>query len=160
MTIKREYPFVLAKRNPAVHPPLFQSPNKNLATDFNEFLDTVKRLNPKLHQDFILACHHYARTAKEVGVDSEMVFIRLVPAIEALSIQEALNCKDDAQEERAINDLLAHSGLPQEQKRNLKNIFNVRKSSKKFVRVIRTALQWILQGRLALAESNFGLDMG
>ena len=136
MTIKREYPFVRVKCNTAAHPPLFQTPNKNLATDFKEFLDTVKRLNPKLHQDFILACHHYARAVKEVGVDSEMVFIRLVSAIEALSKQVALNRKDDAQEERVITDLIVQSSLPQEQKRDLKNIFNVRKSRKKFVRFI------------------------
>ncbi|HJY88381.1 MAG TPA: hypothetical protein VKE24_16220 [Candidatus Acidoferrales bacterium] len=111
MTIKREYSFVRVICNPVIHPPLFQSANKNLATDFKEFLDTVKRLNPKLHQDFILACHHYARAVREVGVDSEMVFIRLVSAIEALSKDVVLNRKDDALEQRAITDLIAQSSL-------------------------------------------------
>src|ERR1700687_4260406 len=85
MTIKKEYPFVRMKCNPGIHPPLFQKPKDNLSSGFKEFLDTVKSLDRNLHQDFALACHHYARAIKEVGVDSEMVFIRLVSAIEDLS---------------------------------------------------------------------------
>jgi len=69
MTIKTEYPYIRVESNPAIHPPLFESANKNLAVDFMEFLDAVKTLDNRLHQDFILACHHYARALREVGVD-------------------------------------------------------------------------------------------
>jgi hypothetical protein len=53
MTIKREYPFLRVKCNPGIHPPLFENPNQNLATEFKDFLDRVRRLNPGLHQNFI-----------------------------------------------------------------------------------------------------------
>jgi len=136
MTIKKEYPFVRVRCNPGIHPPLFQSSNSNLATDFKDFLDMVQKLDQKLHQDFILACHHYARAIKEVGVDSEMVFIRLVSAIEALSKNLALNRKDDALDEQRITDLIVQSSFSAEHKKDLQEIFNVRKSRKRFVRFI------------------------
>lgn len=132
LTIKREYPFVRVKCNPAIHPPLFESPDKNLAVGFKEFLDTVKRLDPRSHQDFILACHHYARAVKEVGVDPEMVFIRLVSAIEALSKNVKLDRKDDSLEEEKIATMLAQSSLSAEHKKELRESFNNRKSRKKF----------------------------
>jgi hypothetical protein len=136
MTLKREYPIVRVKCNPAVHPPLFENSDKNLAVDFKEFLDTVRMLDPRLHQAYILACHHYARAAREVGVDSEMVFIRLVSAIEALCGHMKLDPEDDALDEQKITRLIASSDLPSEQKRELKTTFDVRKSGKKFIRFI------------------------
>ncbi len=136
MTIKKEYPFVRVRCNPGIHPPLFQSSNSNLATDFKDFLDMVQKLDQNLHQDFILACHHYARAIREVGVDSEMVFIRLVSAIEALSKNLALNRKDDALDEQRITDLIVQSSFSAEHKKDLQEIFNVRKSRKRFVRFI------------------------
>jgi hypothetical protein len=116
MTIKQEYPFVRVRCNPGIHPPLFESRNKNFATDFKQFLDTIRLLNPNFHQDFILACHHYARGVREVGGDPEMVFIRLVSSSEALSKNLKLTQNDDILEERKVSGLIEKSDLTQEQK--------------------------------------------
>ena len=162
MTIKREYPFVRVKCNPGIHPPLFESHNKNLATNFKEFLDAVRNLDKKLHQDFILACHHYARAVKEVGVDSEMVFIRLVSAIEALSKNVKLNRKDDALEEQEIANLLAQSTLLPEHKKELQESFNNRKSRKKFSCFVEQHSSGFLKGgnfkarRLKIRRADLG----
>jgi hypothetical protein len=131
-----QYPFVRVKCNPGIHPPLFQTPNKNLATGFKKFLDTLRTLDHKLHQDFIIKCHHYARAVKEVGVDAEMVFIRLVSAIETLSTNRPLDHKDDKLEKQGVTDLIEQSTLPKELKNELKTVFDVRKSGKRFVRFI------------------------
>jgi hypothetical protein len=136
MTLKREYPFVRVKCNPAIHPPLFENPDKNLTVDFKEFLDTVRTLDPQLHKEYILACHHYAPAVREAGVDSEMVFVRLVSAIEALYGHTTLDRKDDTLEEQKIATLIASSDLTPEQKDELKTTFDVRKSGKKFIRFI------------------------
>lgn len=136
MTLKKEYPFLRVRCNPGIHPPLFQSTDKNLATGFKEFLDRLKSLDPALHQNFILACHHYARAVKEVGVDAEMVFIRLVSAIETLSKDVALDQKDDKLEKQGVTDLIEQSTLSKELKNELKTVFDVRKSRKKFIRFI------------------------
>ncbi|SRR5216684_2576782 len=146
MTIKKEYPFVRVRCNPGIHPPIFQSGNKNLVDGFKAFLDLVKALDETLHQTFILACHHYARAVKEVGVDSEMVFIRLVSAIEALSKDTQLTRKDDVLEQNGVADLIARSTLPAENKNELQNIFDVRKSRKKFIRFVEQHCSGFFKG--------------
>jgi gamma-glutamylcyclotransferase len=166
MTIKREYPFVRVKCNPAIHPPLFEIPHRNLAVGFKEFLDTVKTIDKKLHQDFILACHHYARAVKEVGVDSEMVFIRLVSAVETLSKNVTLNRKDDTLEEQEIANLLAQSNLSSEHKKELQESFNNRKSRKKFVRFVEQHSRGFFKGgnfkakHLKIKRANLGKVLG
>lgn len=83
-----------------------------------------------------MACYHYSRALKEIGLDSEMVFIRLVSAIEALSQDVALARSDDLLEQQNIDDLIAGSKLSLEGKKELHAIFNVRKSRKKFIRFV------------------------
>ena len=135
MTLKKEDTFNRVKCNPGIHPPLFEKPKADFAA-FKEFLDGLKKLNASLHQDVILACHHYARAVKEVGVDAEMVFIRLVSVVEVLSQHLPLDHKDDRLEAREITSLIAQSNLSAENKKELKSIFDVRKSRKRFVRFI------------------------
>jgi hypothetical protein len=162
MTLRREYPFVRVKCNPAIHPPLFENPDKNLTVDFKEFLDTVRTLDHRLHLDFILACHHYARAVREVGVDSEMVFIRLVSAIEALCRYVTLDRKDDALDEQKIARLIANSDLSPDQQKELKTTFDVRKSGKKFIRFIEQNSSGYFKGgnfkakRLKIKRADLG----
>lgn len=85
MAIKTEFRYLRVPCDPEIHPPLFEDSRRNFTDGFSDFLDQVKALEPARHQTFSLACHHYARALKEVGVDPEMVFIRLVSAIETLS---------------------------------------------------------------------------
>jgi hypothetical protein len=137
MTIKREYDISYRKCDPAVHPPVFENKTeRNFATDLKDFLGLAKRLDTSLHQKFMLACYHYARALKEIGIDAEMVFIRLVSAIEVLSQDLTLENRDDALEAQEIVGLIAGSKLSSESKRELQAIFDVRKSRKKFSRFI------------------------
>jgi hypothetical protein len=162
MTIKREYPFVRVKCNTGIHPPLFQNSPKNLSVSFKEFLDTVRALDQKLHKDFIFACNHYARAVKEVGVDAEMVFIRLVSAVETLSANVQLDQKDDKLEKQGVIDLIEQSPLPKELKNELKTVFDVRKSRKKFVRFIEKHSSGFFKGgnfkakHLKIKRANLG----
>ncbi len=135
-TIKIEHHFVRVRSNPAVHPPLFDSENKNFAIGFEAFLNSVRALTGTLHQKFILASHHYARAIKEVGVDPEMVFIRLVSAIEVLSKDFQLATTDDILEEERVAELIVQSTLSNSEKNELRNIFEVRKSRRRFVRFV------------------------
>ncbi|MGA2905191.1 MAG: hypothetical protein ABSD98_15275 [Candidatus Korobacteraceae bacterium] len=136
-TIKITHSFVRMTCDAAVHPPLFQSDKKNFATGFDVFLNSVRGLEPKRHQRFILACHHYSRGIKEVGVDPEMVYIRLVSAIESLSKDIALTRKDDILEEKRVATLIQESDFSTEEKQELRSIFEVRKSRKRFVAFVQ-----------------------
>jgi gamma-glutamylcyclotransferase len=162
MTLKREHPFIRFKCNPALHAPIFQNGRGNFAEGFKHFLDQVKTLNDDLHQKFILSCAHYARGLREVGVDSEMVFIRLVSSIEALSMDMVLTHRDDVLESRGIESLISESRLSDDQKRELQAIFDVRKSRKKFVRFIEQHCGEFFKGgnfrakRLKITRKNLG----
>jgi len=136
MTLKDEYPLFRTDCDPEVHRPIFQSANKNFASGFRRFLDLVRRLDERLHQTFALAAYHYARSIKEVGVDPEMVFIRLVSAIETLSQGTKLKQRDDLLEDQSVADLISNSSLSTENKQELKNVFSVRKSRKRFIRFV------------------------
>jgi hypothetical protein len=132
-TIKIMHSFVRTTCDPAIHLPLFQSDRKNFATGLDTFLNSVRGLEPLRHQRFILACQHYSRGIKEVGVDPEMVYIRLVSAIESLSKETALTRKDDILEAARVASVIHDSGLSAEEKQELRNIFEVRKSRKRFI---------------------------
>jgi len=95
LRIKTGNRFIYRSCNPLIHPQIFSSKNRNFATGLADFLDTVKSLDTKYHQQFILACSHFARSLKEIGVDSEMVFIRLVSAVESISKFIKLDKKTD-----------------------------------------------------------------
>jgi hypothetical protein len=97
-----------------------------------------------------------------VGVDAEMVFIRLVSAIETLSADIKLDRKDDKLENQGVTDLLEHSALPKELRNELKNVFDVRKSRKKFVRFIEQHSSGFFKGgnlkarHLKIKRANLG----
>jgi len=48
MTIKTEYRFLRARCNPGIHPPIFQSWNKNLAVGLTGFLDQTNHAEDEL----------------------------------------------------------------------------------------------------------------
>jgi hypothetical protein len=94
-------------------------------------------------------------------VDPEMVFIRLVSAIEALSKNHTLTSKDDTLEEQGIADLIAQSKLYAEQRQELQTIFDVRKSRKRFIRFIEQHCSGFfrrgnLKGNLKIRRADLG----
>ena len=133
---KAEINFIYQQCSPHIHPPIFSNRNKNFAKGLGDFLDSIKSLDTKYHQQFILACYHYSRALKEIGIDSEMIFVRLVSSIEALSEFIKLNDKDDLFEGKKFEDIIKNDVLSNEENIELKKIFDVRKAGKKFIRFI------------------------
>lgn len=134
--IKLENKFIYQPCNPCIHPTIFSSNNKNLANGLRDFLESIKLLDIKYHQQFILACDHYAKALKEVGIDSEMVFIRLVSSTEALSKYIELDKKNDLFAGKKFEDLIKNDTLSDEEEKELKKIYEVRKSKKRFIKFI------------------------
>lgn len=128
-----------------IHPPIFSSKARNFA-GLSIFLDSIKALKAERHQQFILACNHYARSLKEIGVDHEMAFIRLVSAVEALSKDIALSKKEDLFSGKNLDDIIKGVVLSGDEKKELEKIFDNRKSSKKFVAFVRKYSKGYLKG--------------
>lgn len=146
LRIKQEYNLTYYPCNPEIHPSIFSSNGKNFAKGLREFLDSMRSLNPESHLKYILACHHYARALKEVGKDHEMVFIRLVSSIEALSKDFELDRKDDLFAGKNFNDMIIASVLDEKEKAELVRVFETRKARKKFKRFIEKHSKGFFKG--------------
>ena len=131
LKMKIEHDFFYRKVNKVVHPKIFSETARSFAKGgLSDFLDKVKKLEGSKHQNYILACHHYARSLKEVGVDSEMVFIRLVSAIETISRDYKLNIHDNPLNNQEFTDLFDISLMSKEQAKQLREILKVSKQGK------------------------------
>ena len=155
LKIKIEQEFLYKKTSKGVHPRIFSEGGRNFAKGLSDFLNMVRKLNNQKHQGFILACYHYARSLKEVGVDSEMVFIRLVSAIETLSSGYKLSKQDNPLDGEKFSNLLGTSKkLSRKQEKQLKEILKVskqgkiqiEKSKQKFIRFVADFSKGCLRG--------------
>jgi len=64
---------------------MFSSQERNWVTSgLNDFLDSVRALDQSYHQNLIQSLHWYSKAVKEVGVDHELFFIKMVSSIETL----------------------------------------------------------------------------
>ena len=81
---KNTHPIFYYKCKPQLHPSIFNKDKKRDFREFKEFLEKIKSLNPKKHQSFINACNSYLKALKQVGIDQELVWIRLIISIESL----------------------------------------------------------------------------
>lgn len=129
--------FVYIKPNRNIHKELFSSNGKNF-TNLTQCLDLVKSLDKKYHEQFILACHNYSRAIREIGIDHEMVFVRLVSAIESLSSKFVeLDKKEDVLKNKDIAGKINRLNLSAEELQALKNIFQNRNTQKKFIKFFK-----------------------
>lgn len=134
---KFENKFLYKKTNSLINPYVLDENNKNLNfTKIPDFLDQIKKLDIEYHQDFMLSCHLYHLGLKEIGIDQEMVFIRLVSSIESIAKKIKLNKKDDILCDKNINKMINDSILKSSEKDELINLFDTRKSKKKFIRFL------------------------
>ncbi|RJP28451.1 MAG: hypothetical protein C4527_12055 [Candidatus Omnitrophota bacterium] len=151
--IKKENNFTYINCSKEIHPKIFDDRNRNFAIGLTDFLDSIKKLNVDKHQSYALACYHYARSLKEVGIDSEMLFIRLVSSIETLSESFPLNKKDNPLEGEIFSQLFNECDLSDAQRKQLKQILNVSrerikiyKSKQRFVKFIEKYSKGYLRG--------------
>lgn len=132
LKIKTEKEFTYKSCSPKIHLPIFSSESLNFSI-LGRPLDSIKSLDVKYHQQFILACYHYSRALKEVGVNTEMVFIRLVSAIEALSQSFEIGKKKDLFYGKSFDDIIKVKKLSQNEKEELSKIFETRKAKARFI---------------------------
>jgi hypothetical protein len=113
-----------------------------------------------------LACYHYARALREFGIDEEMVFIRLVSAIEAVIKWTKLQERDDLFNGKHFNDIIRSEALSNQERRELKKLFDVRKTQLRFKRFIEYYSKGFFKGgnfkaphtRIRKADLNKTLD--
>lgn len=102
--------------------------------EFENFMASIDSIPEEHHRAIISAASNYNLALRENGIDHEVVFVRLVSAVEAFSNSFELKPKDDPLSQVAIEDLL--KGLEGEIKQELLTSLQARKSRMKFTRFL------------------------
>jgi hypothetical protein len=136
LKLRNILPFIRVPCPVSLHPQVFSKQRQSWSGPVNGFLHSVKNLDPTYHPQYILAVNHYARALREIGVDQEMVFIRLVSSIETLSTTSvALAKTKDALADVDI-DSLFRDDLSSDIRREVKSVIDARKARAKYVKFI------------------------
>ena len=116
----------------AIHPTIFSTKGRSFSVGLTEFLDKTIKLPMKFHQNFLWASFHYSQALRQVGMDTEMVFIKLVSAIEILTHHIEIDPKVDVFGNKKLSEMTDLSGLTEEQRKRAEKIFEVRNAGLKF----------------------------
>jgi hypothetical protein len=137
----------------STHTKVFSRERHTWSGAVNKYMDAVRMLDARYHPQFMLAANHYARALKEIGIDEEMVFIRLVSSIEALSN----TCAVLAIEEDPLAALdVDGCDLSKSQKTQLKNLLAARKARAKFIKFIGEYSEYNSRGPVSESLTRIG----
>jgi hypothetical protein len=98
--------------------------------NFQKFLEKIEKIPEKYHRAIIASAHNYNLALKEIGIDHEMVFVRLVSAIENFSKDYKLDPKEDPLTAQKAQQCL--ESLSDTEIQEINAIFINRKTIKKF----------------------------
>jgi hypothetical protein len=113
-------------------PVIFSDRERNFEKG-SEFLYRIASLDQQYHQEIILSFHHYAKALREIGIDEEMIFIRLVSAIEAISHRTKLQKNLDPLARRDFKEVIRVESLTGDQCKEVRKIFETRNAKRRFV---------------------------
>jgi len=143
---KLEYDPIYRPCFPTFDPSPFPEGQRNFAKGLPNFLDGLIKVHEKYHQYLILAFHHYSMALRQFGVNEEMVFIRLVSAIEVLTKWIQLDKSDDLFWGKDFQDIIKSEQLSDQEIFELKNLFDNRKSKVKFTRFVEQYSKGFFKG--------------
>ncbi len=109
-------------------------------------MDEIASIAPERHQELIFAFHHYARALREVGIDDELVFVRLVSAIEAVDGGVEIPVRRDLFACRTLDNILDCEKLTKPQRDEAQRIFDVRLSKCRFITFLSTYSKGFFKG--------------
>jgi hypothetical protein len=134
--LKTEYNVYRGLTGPTIDPVAFSSVERNFAKGMAEFFDLLRSIHPRHHFAVANALNHYARALREIGVDDEMVFIRLVSAIEAVA--EAVDVSRDSLAQRALAAITTTSELTSHEREEISKLLRTRKVKQRFIEFLVT----------------------
>jgi hypothetical protein len=98
---------------------------RNIHTSLPPLLDAIRRISAKHHLELAVAVDHYARAICTIGLDAEMVFVRLVSAIERVM--------PDHPADSLSEKLVALEGLTEAEREELQVMLQARRAGARFV---------------------------
>ena len=134
LPLKTEFEPARRQFGPKIDPIVFGESERNFVTHIGPFLDRVKQLPPLRHHRLAVAAYHYARALREIGIDEEMVFVRLVSAVEKLSHDHPL--QNDPLGGLGLDQLFRTESLAPQLVEEFAKLLNTRKARARFVALI------------------------
>lgn len=117
----------------AVDATVFSNEVRVLDAMTGELFRRVRHLPAQEHLSVALAVTHYAAALRELGVDHDMVFVRLVSAVEAIAAHEEVT---DSLSGYSLADLIRADALDQEMLDDLELALSARKGRLRFTSVL------------------------
>ncbi len=127
LKIKTEYTPQIGSCRPYFDPDMLPGSKRNFSIGLIDFLEKLSQIDAVYHQQIILGFHNYGRALREFGIDEEMVFIRLVSAIESFAKWVELDRRDDLFSGLHLDNIIKPQVLSADEKMELERIFDVRK---------------------------------
>ena len=132
LAVKTELPPIRGDFAPRLDPIVFSRAPRSFDGSLSSFLDEVRLLPPTHHLPFVIAAWHYSRALREIGVDEEMIFVRLVSAVESVA-QGIVPNERDVLAGLAFKEVARYEAMDQEQIDELRGTFEVRRTKARFV---------------------------
>ena len=141
---KVEFSVLRRRVDPRRDPIVFgRSYDRNFIHGLPGFLDTLRHLPQQHHYPVMMAIDHYARSLREIGLDDEMVFVRLVSAVEAASGEFR---PTDALSTRKISELVNVSVLSPSELKEIEKLFATRRAKARFVEFLDRYSKGFIKG--------------
>jgi hypothetical protein len=129
--VKNEHWPIRGRAGLDVDPIVFSETDRNFTNSLPPLLDCLIELPVKYHQRIITAAEHYGRALRYIGIDDEMVYVRLVSAVETVARDQPV--PGDLFEGVRAEQVLKLDELSEDQQGELRRTFDTRKSKARFV---------------------------
>lgn len=124
---------------------MFSDQKRNWGRDgLRFFMDTIKSVDQKYHQKLAYAFYWYAEGIKEIGVNHNLFYIRMVSSIEALLDNEIESPQDSL--ERKLDSLINEDYFDNPEKQQIQQWIRTRKIKKRFVSFVEKYSKGFFKG--------------
>lgn len=99
-----------------------------------KFLNDIKNINHKYHQRLIQAFHWYSEAIKEIGINSELFYIKMVSCVESVISDIKIT---ENKLEKKLTTVLHKGKFTTDEEQEIKNWITNRKIKQKFITFIK-----------------------
>jgi len=131
LPIKQEVRPLRGAFGPDLDRVVFAGTERNFATALGSFLDQIRSIPAEKHQAVAFATSHYARALRQIGLDEEMVFVRLVSAVESLAQGQPI--PDDRVDGASLEQRLCLDRLSPDEREEITTSLRTRRTKARFV---------------------------
>lgn len=116
---------------------MFTDQNRNWAHEngLKKFLEDIKKIDGEYHQELIHSFYWYLEAIKEIGIDNELFYLKMVSCVESL-ISDVVIENDKLKNK--LTKILNADQFTSDEKQEVQNWINNRKIKKKFIKFIKT----------------------